>query len=62
MRTRVARARGPRGRTIRKPGRASKVEISGGNLKDEELRVESFFQVEKNALPGHAERSGAVIP
>ena len=30
--------------------------------KPERRRVASFFQVKKNALPGHAERSGAVMP
>ena len=55
-----AHACSARARTQANPA-GSTLEISGGNPKDEGLRVASFFQVEKNALPGHAERSGAVI-
>ena len=49
-----------RARTHANPA-GSRLEISGRDPKDEGLRVASFFQVEKNALPGHAEQNGAVI-
>ena len=56
----LAHACGARARTHANPA-GSRLEISGRNPKDEGLRVVSCFQVERNALPGHAERSGAVI-